>query len=144
MTRGLPHLRSVVNRLLSRKGCPWDRRQTHKSLIVYLREEARELEKALAGGRRHEIEDELGDLLFHIFFHSKIAEKPGRFDIDQVAQSQALKLKRRHPHVFGRTRVFKNSGEVARNWKSIKAAERELRRRDVEKRAAGKGRYAHE
>ena len=134
MARGLPHLRSVVNRLLSRQGCPWDREQTHKSLIVYLREETLELEKALAGGRWHEIEDELGDLLFHIFFHSKIAQKSGHFDVDMVAESQALKLERRHPHVFGRTRVFKDGGEVARNWKTIKTAEREQRRRDVEKR----------
>jgi len=138
MTRGLPHLRAVVNRLLSRQGCPWDRRQTHKSLIVYLREETRELAAALARGRWHEIEDELGDLLFHIFFHSKIAEKAGRFDVDQVAESQAVKLERRHPHVFGRTRVFRSGAEVVRNWKAIKAGERELRRRDVEKRAAGR------
>jgi len=127
-----------VSRLLSRQGCPWDRQQTHKSLRVYLREEALELEKALTGGRWHEIEDELGDLLFHIFFHSKIAEKAGRFDIDLVAESQALKLERRHPHVFGRTRFFKNGGEVVKNWKTIKAAERELRRKDVLKRAAGR------
>lgn len=135
MARGLPHLRAVVDRLLSRQGCPWDRQQTHKSLIVYLREETRELEDALARGRWHEIEDELGDLLFHIFFHSKIAQKAGRFDVDAVAESQALKLKRRHPHVFGRTRVFKDGAEVARNWQTIKATERELRRRDVERRS---------
>lgn len=138
MTRGLPHLRSVVNRLLSRQGCPWDRQQTHQSLIVYLREETRELEEALAGGRWHEIEDELGDLLFHIFFHSKIAEKAGRFDVEMVAESQARKLERRHPHVFGRTRSFKNGAEVVKNWKTIKAAERELRRKDVARRAKGR------
>ena len=127
-----------MNRLLSRQGCPWDREQTHKSLIAYLREETLELEQALAGGRWHEIEDELGDLLFHIFFHSKIAEKAGHFGVDEVAESQALKLKRRHPHVFGRSRVFKDGREVSQNWKTIKAAERELRRRDVKKRAAGR------
>jgi len=136
MRSGLKSLRLVVDRLLSEKGCPWDLEQTHKSLIPYLREESKELEKALARGRWHEIEDELGDLLFHIFFHSKIAEKAGHFDIDEMAQSQALKLIRRHPHVFGRTRLFKNGGEVARNWKKIKTAERALRRKDVSRRKA--------
>lgn len=134
MPRGLPHLRSVVDRLLSRQGCPWDRQQTHRSLVRYLREEALELEKAIDAGRWHEIEDELGDLLFHIFFHSKIAKKAGLFDIDTVAESQALKLERRHPHVFGRSRVFKDAAEVARNWKTIKAAERAQRRKDVVRR----------
>ncbi|OGR47240.1 MAG: hypothetical protein A2X37_04525 [Elusimicrobia bacterium GWA2_66_18] len=131
MARGLGRLKAVVGRLLSPRGCPWDREQTHKSLIPYLREEAKELEVALTGGRWHEIEDELGDLLFHIFFHSMIAQKEGHFDLDAVAESQALKLMRRHPHVFGRTRRFKDGSDVRKHWKEIKTGERELRRRDV-------------
>jgi|GEM_PF-2012203 len=135
MARGLPHLRKVVAQLVSARGCPWDRAQTHKTLIPYLREEAKELEDALAGGRWHEIEDELGDLLFHIFFHAKIAQKAGNFSLDDVAESQAVKLERRHPHVFKRDRTFASPDEVLANWKTIKAAERALRARDVAARA---------
>ena len=138
MARGLAKLQSVVARLLSPKGCPWDREQTHKSLIPYLREESAELAEALAGGRWHEIEDELGDILFHVYFHAKIAEKAGRFDLDKVAESQAVKLMRRHPHVFGGKRRFKNGAEVLKNWKSIKTVERELRRQDVSRRNAAR------
>ena len=134
MPRGIPHLRRVVSRLLAKDGCPWDRAQTHESLIPYLREEAKELEVALAGGRWHEIEDELGDLLFHILFHSELGAKTGRFDLDAVAESQAVKLERRHPHVFRRDRVFRSPDEVLANWKSIKAGERAQRAKDVAER----------
>lgn len=138
MARGLAKLQAVVARLLSAQGCPWDREQTHKSLIPYLREESAELAEALAGGRWHEIEDELGDILFHVYFHAKIAEKAGQFNLDKVAESQAVKLMRRHPHVFGGKRQFKNGAEVLKNWKSIKSVERELRRRDVARRNAAR------
>lgn len=133
MARGLRRLQSVVARLLSSRGCPWIREQTHKSLIPYLREETAELAEALAGGCWHEIEDELGDLLFHIYFHAQIAKKAGRFGLDEIAANQALKLMRRHPHVFT-ARRFKNKNEVLKHWKTIKSGERELRRRDVARR----------
>jgi len=131
MARGLPHLRKVVARLVSPRGCPWDKVQTHKTLIPYLREEAKELEEALERGRWHEIEDELGDILFHIFFHAKIAQKSGHFSVDDVAESQAVKLERRHPHVFKGNRAFSTPDEVLANWKRIKAGERAQRARDV-------------
>jgi uncharacterized protein YabN with tetrapyrrole methylase and pyrophosphatase domain len=102
---------------------------THKSLIPYLREESAELADALRGGRWHEIEDELGDLLFHVFFHARLGS--GRFNLNTIAESQANKLMRRHPHVFGRTRTFKDSKEVLANWKTIKAGERALRAKEV-------------
>lgn len=127
--KGIRKLDAVVAKLLGPAGCPWDREQTHKSLIPYLREESAELADALKGGRWHEIEDELGDLLFHILFHSRIGKK--RFNFDTVAESQAKKLMRRHPHVFGRTRKFKDSKEVLANWKTIKAGERALRDKEV-------------
>lgn len=133
MARGLGQLKSVVARLLSPRGCPWVREQTHKSLIPYLREETAELASALAGGRWHEIEDELGDLLFHVYFHAQIAKKAGHFSLDEVAENQALKLMRRHPHVFA-ARRFKDKNEVLKHWKTIKSGERELRRRDVARR----------
>ena len=129
MAKGIKKLDAVVARLLGPKGCPWDREQTHKSLIPFLREESAELADALAGGRWHEIEDELGDILFHILFHARLGKK--RFNLETIAESQANKLMRRHPHVFGRTRVFKDSNEVLANWKAIKAGERAMRAKEV-------------
>lgn len=138
MARGLKKLETVVARLLSPQGCPWDRAQTHKTLVPYLREESAELADAIKGGRWHEIEDELGDLLFHIYFHSKIAEKAGHFSISDVAESQAKKLMRRHPHVFGRTRKFKTEKDVRRHWNEIKSVERAKRAEEVAVRLARK------
>ena len=130
----LDELVRVIARLRAPKGCPWDRKQTHASLIKYLREEARELEGAIRKGEWHELEDELGDLLLQILLHSQIAKEEGRFDIQDVARSQAVKLKRRHPHVFG-SRRFRTAGEVLRHWGAIKEKERKLRRKDVSRRA---------
>jgi uncharacterized protein YabN with tetrapyrrole methylase and pyrophosphatase domain len=140
MSKGIRKLDAVVAKLLGPRGCPWDREQTHKSLIPYLREESQELAAALKGGRWHEIEDELGDILFHIFFHARIGAKRRLFDLDTIAESQANKLMRRHPHVFGRTRRFKNAKEVLANWKEIKAGERALRAKEVAARNKGRRR----
>ena len=142
MAKALDQLKSVVARLRSPKGCPWDRKQTHRSLIPFLREESEELAVALKGGRWHEMEDELGDILFHVILHAKIAEEKGLFTFEDVARSQALKLARRHPHVFARDRKFDTAEEVLRHWKEIKNGERVLRARDVAARAAKKKRSA--
>jgi tetrapyrrole methylase family protein/MazG family protein len=146
MAKALDQLKSVVARLRSPKGCPWDREQTHKSLVPFLHEESNELADALKGGRWPEMEDELGDILFHVILHAKIAEEKGWFTFEDVARSQALKLRRRHPHVFARDRHFDSANEVLRHWKEIKAEERALRDRDVaarkrrKKATRGKGR----
>ena len=129
----LNRLIATVARLRSPKGCPWDREQTHLSLIRFLREEARELEDAVRNGKAHEIEDELGDVLLQVLLHAEIAKENGLFDIQDVAESQLLKLKRRHPHVFGRKR-FKTADDVRRNWHVIKEQERRLRYRDIARR----------
>ena len=138
MAKALEQLKDVVARLRSPKGCPWDRKQTHRSLIPFLREEAGELAVALKRGRWDEMEDELGDILFHVMLHAKIAEENGHFTLEDVARSQAVKLRRRHPHVFARDRKFKSAEEVLAHWKSIKSEERALRDRDVAKRSARK------
>lgn len=130
----LDELAATVAYLRSPRGCPWDRTQTHLSLIKYLREESKELEKALRRGRWHEIEDELGDLLLNILLHAQIASEMGLFDIGDVAKSQGLKLRRRHPHVFG-DRKFKTAREVKRHWRWIKDEERRLRSQDIAARA---------
>lgn len=138
MSKALDELKTVVSRLRAPRGCPWDRKQTHRSLIPFLREESEELAVALKRGRWHEMEDELGDILFHVMLHAKIAEEKGLFSLEDVARSQALKLQRRHPHVFARDRKFKTADEVLAHWKSIKSEERALRDRDVAKRASRK------
>lgn len=125
----------LVARLRSPKGCPWDREQTHLTLIHFLREEAKELEVALRGGKWDEIEDELGDLLLQVLLHAEIKKEEGRFDMEDVARSQYLKLRRRHPHVFGKAR-YSTAGEVKRDWAEIKARERTQRERDLRRRAA--------
>lgn len=140
MAKPLDQLKAVVARLRSPSGCPWDREQTHRSLIPFLREESAELAEALQGGRWHEMEDELGDLLFHVMLLAKIAQERGLFTLDDVARSQALKLMRRHPHVFARDRKFGSAEEVLRHWKEIKSTERALRDRDVARRSARRGR----
>ena len=126
----LDRLIALVAMLRSPLGCPWDRRQTHRSLIRFLREESRELEAALRHGRWHEMEDELGDLLLQVLLHSQIASEKGLFDIQAVAKSQYLKLVRRHPHVFADERLTSAKAVLA-NWGNIKKKERILRRKDV-------------
>ena len=130
---GLQEAIDVVARLRAPNGCPWDRKQDHRSLIPFLREEALEVEGAIQGGKWHEIEDELGDLLFQVLLHAQIASESGRFNIDDVARCLAIKLKRRHPHVFGGKKL-KTADEVWQAWKAIKRSERRLRRLDVKRR----------
>ena len=131
--RPLNDLIGLVARLRAPGGCPWDRKQTHLSLIKFLREEAKELETALRRGEWHEIEDELGDILLQVLLHSQIAREKGLFDIQDVALSQYHKLKRRHPHVFGRKRL-KTAADVLGNWKEFKEDERARRREDLRRR----------
>ena len=126
----LQRLADLVAYLRSPKGCPWDRAQTHLSLIPYLQEESAEVETALRRGVWHEIEDELGDLLLQILLHAEIAREKGRFDLEDLARSQRLKLERRHPHVFGDA-TYATADAVHRNWDEIKEGERLLRKSDV-------------
>jgi len=114
-----------------REECPWDREQTHQSLVKYLVEETYELIDAvsrLGAGEPDwvgyaEIEDELGDVLLSVLFHAAIAEENGAFDIDDVAELMRQKLVRRHPHVFGEVEVG-SAAEVKTNWDQIKDEER--------------------
>jgi len=117
----------VMDRL--RRECPWDRKQTHESLVPYLVEEAYEvLETIHEGDFGPPLREELGDLLLQVMFHARLAqERMGPdgdgFDIDDVADGIVEKLVRRHPHVFADVEVS-GAGEVSDNWETIKAAER--------------------
>ena len=104
-------LLKVMARLRSPRGCPWDREQDHKSLRFHAVEEVYELMDAIKAGDDHDMVEELGDLLLQIVFHCQLAQERGAFDFEQVARHITDKLVRRHPHVFGETKV-KNVDEV--------------------------------
>jgi tetrapyrrole methylase family protein/MazG family protein len=114
-----------------REECPWDREQTHQSLVKYLVEETYELIDAVSrlGGDEPDwvayaqVEDELGDVLLSVLFHAAIARQAGAFDIDDVAEVMRQKLVRRHPHVFADVDVD-SADDVKRNWDQIKDEER--------------------
>jgi MazG family protein len=105
-----------------RKECPWDRKQTHDSIKNNLIEEAYEAVDAIDNKNYDELSKELGDLLLHIIFHSKMGEEENRFTIQDVIYQISEKLIRRHPHVFSDT-VINNDAEVANNWEAIKLKE---------------------
>jgi MazG family protein len=105
-----------------RKECPWDREQTHESIRYALIEEAYEVVEAIEKENLEELKKELGDLLLHVAFHSAIAEEKGEFKIEGVIEHITEKLIRRHPHVFGDTKV-EGSKEVKENWEKIKLSE---------------------
>ena len=125
MSSELTRLREVMNKLRSPGGCPWDSEQDHTSLLKFLLEESYEFIEAVEDKDQTAMQEELGDLLLQVYFHSRIAEEntDQPFDIEDVARTVADKLVRRHPHVFGDSKV-ENSAEVLANWEVQKAAEK--------------------
>ncbi|MDB2331297.1 nucleoside triphosphate pyrophosphohydrolase [Alteromonas sp.] len=105
-------------------GCPWDLKQTMKSLTRYTIEEAYEVVDAIENGSTDDIKEELGDLLFHIVFYSHIAKEANVFTFDEVAKEVGDKLIRRHPHVFGTSKVTLSDEALNTQWDKIKAAEK--------------------
>ena len=105
------------------QGCPWDRKQTPESLKPFLVEECYEVVDALEDGSPDKIRDELGDLLFQIIFHARIAEEAGQFTIHDVITAIHEKMVRRHPHVFGKETVASDK-EVIAHWEEIKQKEK--------------------
>jgi uncharacterized protein YabN with tetrapyrrole methylase and pyrophosphatase domain len=122
-TAAINDLLNVMARLRSPTGCPWDREQNHHTLRRHAIEEVYELIDAIEAGDDHEMAEELGDLLLQIVFHCQLAKERGAFDFEKVCRLIVEKLVRRHPHVFGKTKV-KNVGEVWANWEKIKKAEK--------------------
>lgn len=119
----------VIATLRSPKGCPWDRKQTHASLIRYLFEEARELKTSIRKKDYKNMEEELGDVLLQVILHSRLAQEKRRFTLQDVIEDQIRKLTLRHPHVFGYTRAhrralgrqsLKTSEDVLLHWDTLK------------------------
>jgi tetrapyrrole methylase family protein / MazG family protein len=113
--------------LRAQNGCPWDRKQTHESLKPYLLEEAYEVIETIDQCDKQKLREELGDVLLQVLFHSQIAAEAGSFTVEDVIETLATKLIRRHPHVFGTgdpTGQVSNSEQVLAQWEDIKRAER--------------------
>jgi MazG family protein len=107
------------------KGCPWDIRQTSASIAGYTLDETHEVLDAIERADTENLKEELGDLLFNIVFHARIAEEQGQFDFDDVAQGITDKMLRRHPHVFGDTRNQQLSDEtLSQQWQALKQSEK--------------------
>lgn len=121
--RRLESLLQILRDLRGPDGCPWDKEQTHQSLTPYALEETAELIEALESGDDQRTKDELGDVLFQVVLHCQLAQERGAFGFEDVMENLSAKMIRRHPHVFAGTQA-KDSGEVIRNWDSIKKAER--------------------
>ena len=107
-----------------REKCPWDRKQTMESLRPNTIEEVYELSDAIMADDMHNVAKELGDVLLHVVFYSKIGDEKGSFDIADVCNLLCDKLVYRHPHVFGDTAV-KNVEDVLKNWEQLKQTEKD-------------------
>src|SRR5215472_3036429 len=102
MTSSLDHLLAIMTQLRDpERGCPWDRAQNFATIAPYTIEEAYEVADAIARGDITALKDELGDLLFQVVFHARMAEEAGLFAFADVAAAIADKMVRRHPHIFG-------------------------------------------
>ena len=118
-------LLEIVSILRCPVGCEWDRSQTHESMIVCLENESKEVIEAINNKDDENFKEELGDLLLQVLLHAEIAKERGAFDFEQVVQTLAEKLIRRHPHVFGDVERPKTPEESLALWKMIKQIERE-------------------
>ena len=114
---------ALMAKLRGADGCPWDKQQTPESLKPFLLEECYEVIEAIEEGKPDKVREELGDLLFQIVFHARIAEERGLFSLTDVAASIHEKMVRRHPHVFG-NETASTTREVLSNWEEIKRKEK--------------------
>ena len=117
-----------MKKLRGPDGCPWDKEQTHSSIIPNLKEETEELIEAIQSGDKKHFKEELGDVLLQVVFHAQIASENGDFDINDVINGISSKLTRRHPHVFGNKKA-KTAKEALKIWKAEKKKEKLKKRK---------------
>src|SRR3954452_11351443 len=117
LAEALVELQELTERL--RRDCPWDREQTARTIVPHTVEEAYEVADAAEAGEPAKLLDELGDLLFQVYFLALLLEERGEGDLEQVARAVHEKLVRRHPHVFGEVEA-EPAGRVRSNWETIK------------------------
>lgn len=130
MSKSFDRAMEIMRRLRAPGGCPWDGEQTHDSLKRYLIEECYEVVEAIDSGNDGHLREELGDLLLQPLFHAAIAEERGAFTIEDILETLADKLIRRHPHVFGEQEIRTSDEQVA-NWEKIKKEEKGEERRSA-------------
>ena len=124
----IEHLLGIMARLRDPdSGCPWDVEQTFATIAPYTIEEAYEVADAIERGDFDELKSELGDLLFQVVFHARMAEEQGLFAFDDVAAAMSDKLIRRHPHVFAEESAKPDAVAQKLRWEDITAAERAAR-----------------
>src|SRR4051812_27622293 len=121
-SRDIAVLLEVMKRL--REGCPWDRVQTFDTIAPYTIEEAYEVASAIAEKDFKALPGELGDLLFQVVFHARMAEEEGRFDFGAVVEAVTAKMIRRHPHVFGDEQAKTDAAAQQDFWEKLKESER--------------------
>ena len=121
-------LYEIIKLLRSPEGCPWDRAQTHESLIPCLRNECEEVVQAIEQHDEENLCEELGDVLLQVLLHARIAEEEGQFTMADVVNGLAEKMVRRHPHVFGNEEYGSPEQNQAR-WEEIKRQEKEAKKR---------------
>ncbi len=121
-SRDIAVLLEVMKRL--RAGCPWDKVQTFETIAPYTIEEAYEVASAIADKDYQALPGELGDLLFQVVFHARIAEEEGRFDFGAVVEAITAKMIRRHPHVFGDEETRATAEAQKDFWEKLKEGER--------------------
>jgi tetrapyrrole methylase family protein/MazG family protein len=114
---------ALVESLRGEPGCPWDKKQTPRTMVIYLIEEMYELADAIESDSVEDVREELGDVLFHIIFITRLFQETGDFSVYDVARDITEKMIRRHPHVFGTARVD-NTDEIRQNWYQIKQNEK--------------------
>ena len=125
--QAIEQLIEIMDRLRDpASGCPWDLKQNFHTILPYTLEEAYEVADAIEGGDMQELRDELGDLLFQVVFHARMAKEQGEFDFNTVAEGICQKMLRRHPHVFGDA-DYRDDAQLRESWEKAKRDEREAK-----------------
>ena len=125
-TKAIEYLLAVMDQLLSPRGCPWDREQTHETLARYLIEECYEVVEAIKERDMQKLQEELGDVLLQVVFHAALAQRAGYFNFADVARGVEQKMIRRHPHVFADMNL-QTSEDVMDHWEGFKKKEGKTR-----------------
>jgi MazG family protein len=134
----LPDLLDIMAKLRAPDGCPWDRKQTHQSLLNFLIEESYEFIDAVENADRPNMKEELGDVLLQVVFHAQLAKEAGDFDFAQVVHGISDKLVRRHPHVFGELKLA-DADAVEVKWDELKKVEKAEKANKAAAEGAGDG-----
>ncbi|HAO19976.1 MAG TPA: nucleoside triphosphate pyrophosphohydrolase, partial [Desulfobacteraceae bacterium] len=122
-SKNIEALIDLIATLRGENGCPWDRKQTPQTIMIYLVEEVYELFEAIESGSPEQICEELGDVFFQILFIAGLFKESGDFDIEDVARVITEKMIHRHPHVFGND-VVNDAEDVKKRWQKLKMKEK--------------------